>query len=152
MIRRPPRSTLFPYTTLFRSECSGSYGEARWTKIALSAKAATRQSPASAIRWRRNRIQASRASVRCPRGARRPRTPGRGLDIPDPRVQRAVDQVGGEVREDDQRRVHDDDAHQEGVVEPERRIEEQPPHPRPAEDGLREQRAAEQRRQIERDD
>src|SRR6266571_8414713 len=23
MIRRPPRSTLFPYTTLFRSPCSG---------------------------------------------------------------------------------------------------------------------------------
>src|SRR2546425_4690459 len=23
MIRRPPRSTLFPYTTLFRSACSG---------------------------------------------------------------------------------------------------------------------------------
>src|SRR3989442_14834713 len=23
MIRRPPRSTLFPYTTLFRSQCSG---------------------------------------------------------------------------------------------------------------------------------
>src|SRR5258708_24578832 len=29
MIRRPPRSTLFPYTTLFRSTCSdgGSEGE-----------------------------------------------------------------------------------------------------------------------------
>src|SRR3712207_8522164 len=27
MIRRPPRSTLFPYTTLFRS------GEVRWTTI-----------------------------------------------------------------------------------------------------------------------
>src|SRR3712207_7993054 len=29
MIRRPPRSTLFPYTTLFRSidRCSWSYGE-----------------------------------------------------------------------------------------------------------------------------
>src|SRR5688572_31311280 len=26
MIRRPPRSTLFPYTTLFRSRCSGSTG------------------------------------------------------------------------------------------------------------------------------
>src|SRR5260221_8784681 len=28
MIRRPPRSTLFPYTTLFRSasSCSGSHG------------------------------------------------------------------------------------------------------------------------------
>src|SRR5258705_1928300 len=24
MIRRPPRSTLFPYTTLFRSPCQGS--------------------------------------------------------------------------------------------------------------------------------
>src|SRR2546425_6160827 len=24
MIRRPPRSTLFPYTTLFRSDCSGT--------------------------------------------------------------------------------------------------------------------------------
>src|SRR5256885_7263475 len=24
MIRRPPRSTLFPYTTLFRSVCSGN--------------------------------------------------------------------------------------------------------------------------------
>src|SRR3712207_6962542 len=24
MIRRPPRSTLFPYTTLFRSECSAA--------------------------------------------------------------------------------------------------------------------------------
>src|SRR5206468_6188630 len=26
MIRRPPRSTLFPYTTLFRSPCSPSAG------------------------------------------------------------------------------------------------------------------------------
>src|SRR2546427_9509731 len=26
MIRRPPRSTLFPYTTLFRSRCDGAAG------------------------------------------------------------------------------------------------------------------------------
>src|SRR2546427_8683975 len=26
MIRRPPRSTLFPYTTLFRSACLGLWG------------------------------------------------------------------------------------------------------------------------------
>src|SRR2546430_8668579 len=26
MIRRPPRSTLFPYTTLFRSSCAGDPG------------------------------------------------------------------------------------------------------------------------------
>src|SRR5690242_20954762 len=33
MIRRPPRSTLFPYTTLFRSDGSGDQhttGELRW--------------------------------------------------------------------------------------------------------------------------
>src|SRR5256885_11123289 len=29
MIRRPPRSTLFPYTTLFRSECD-------WGRISLT--------------------------------------------------------------------------------------------------------------------
>src|SRR2546427_8309535 len=28
MIRRPPRSTLFPYTTLFRSACQGHRGTA----------------------------------------------------------------------------------------------------------------------------
>src|SRR6266478_9219617 len=29
MIRRPPRSTLFPYTTLFRSACRGSPSRGR---------------------------------------------------------------------------------------------------------------------------
>src|SRR2546422_5088956 len=28
MIRRPPRSTLFPYTTLFRSPVAGGHGDA----------------------------------------------------------------------------------------------------------------------------
>src|SRR5258708_28817548 len=36
MIRRPPRSTLFPYTTLFRSRSSPSYG-ASWG-VELSAE------------------------------------------------------------------------------------------------------------------
>src|SRR5256885_12213429 len=31
MIRRPPRSTLFPYTTLFRSATAGSYSVAGGT-------------------------------------------------------------------------------------------------------------------------
>src|SRR2546430_8975439 len=36
MIRRPPRSTLFPYTTLFRSdEGGGSGGSAAWCLTAL---------------------------------------------------------------------------------------------------------------------
>src|SRR5436309_10724127 len=31
MIRRPPRSTLFPYTTLFRSTCPRPDGTSRWS-------------------------------------------------------------------------------------------------------------------------
>src|SRR2546430_13123833 len=31
MIRRPPRSTLFPYTTLFRSRVNGMAHDAVWT-------------------------------------------------------------------------------------------------------------------------
>src|SRR2546430_16282929 len=35
MIRRPPRSTLFPYTTLFRSEvaCANAETENLWTSL-----------------------------------------------------------------------------------------------------------------------
>src|SRR2546426_6016183 len=36
MIRRPPRSTLFPYTTLFRSPSSRYFGHTRGTKAARS--------------------------------------------------------------------------------------------------------------------
>src|SRR5215510_15815654 len=32
MIRRPPRSTLFPYTTLFRSRSPGTRWAARWPR------------------------------------------------------------------------------------------------------------------------
>src|SRR3712207_8530398 len=35
MIRRPPRSTLFPYTTLFRSERGAARGEALFFSISL---------------------------------------------------------------------------------------------------------------------
>src|SRR5436189_4399330 len=35
MIRRPPRSTLFPYTTLFRSLVSGSTGSTATTDAVL---------------------------------------------------------------------------------------------------------------------
>src|SRR5258707_7564253 len=33
MIRRPPRSTLFPYTTLFRSHCSPEFTQAALSDI-----------------------------------------------------------------------------------------------------------------------
>src|SRR3712207_8393362 len=32
MIRRPPRSTLFPYTTLFRSDPLGRIGRRTWSR------------------------------------------------------------------------------------------------------------------------
>src|SRR4051794_41714371 len=51
MIRRPPRSTLFPYTTLFRSPCGPSR------------RACESSSP---LRWRRERSR--RRELRPPRG------------------------------------------------------------------------------------
>ena len=35
MIRRPPRSTLFPYTTLFRSDAKPKYELSSWDKFIL---------------------------------------------------------------------------------------------------------------------
>src|SRR2546430_8609204 len=53
MIRRPPRSTLFPYTTLFRSKSVSSYrltrrtrrssGRSGWTTIGRSGRGKGRQ-------------------------------------------------------------------------------------------------------------
>src|SRR3712207_6996544 len=42
MIRRPPRSTLFPYTTLFRSELhQGTATPRRWARATASGRAWT---------------------------------------------------------------------------------------------------------------
>src|SRR2546427_8368886 len=49
MIRRPPRSTLFPYTTLFRSRTSASASSGT-SCAARSERAATSSSPTSATR------------------------------------------------------------------------------------------------------
>src|SRR5690242_21111656 len=38
MLRRPPRSTLFPYTTLFRSPAAGPGGPARRTATSSSGR------------------------------------------------------------------------------------------------------------------
>src|SRR5215475_15795702 len=38
MIRRPPRSTLFPYTTLFRSECTAVVPDTGWYQPALACR------------------------------------------------------------------------------------------------------------------
>src|SRR5258707_2015617 len=61
MIRRPPRSTLFPYTTLFRS--SGSVGGRKRVQ-ALGAVAAART-------VRDGRARSARGAVRAPMETRR---------------------------------------------------------------------------------
>src|SRR5258705_6469489 len=54
MIRRPPRSTLFPYTTLFRSVCPAlarSRGNARLNRVSRpSAESIASRPPASVAR------------------------------------------------------------------------------------------------------
>src|SRR5260370_23869906 len=66
MIRRPPRSTLFPYTTLFRSSVSWrSTSASAWSRLTweataqlASARAAVSRSRclASSARWRRSAV------------------------------------------------------------------------------------------------
>src|SRR3712207_7906019 len=52
MIRRPPRSTLFPYTTLFRSDAGDDlFGDARG---ALATSRSRTTSVAEAYSWRRS--------------------------------------------------------------------------------------------------
>src|SRR2546430_9258908 len=59
MIRRPPRSTLFPYTTLFRSTCSSSSNPA-----IRAIRAALRRSPSGCWALPRTRSVPARA-LRC---------------------------------------------------------------------------------------
>src|SRR5439155_26444324 len=54
MIRRPPRSTLFPYTTLFRSRSRAGGGRcARWTASRYASR------PAAPWAWWGSRVAAS---------------------------------------------------------------------------------------------
>src|SRR5260370_22369261 len=54
MIRRPPRSTLFPYTTLFRSRSNfscacGVHEVSKWTRPRSCAQAAVANVPAKSV-------------------------------------------------------------------------------------------------------
>src|SRR5260370_21223379 len=59
MIRRPPRSTLFPYTTLFRSEAVGELGDEGFG--GHGAAAYGEPSPSEEVRWPRSTSARSRS-------------------------------------------------------------------------------------------
>src|SRR2546430_17107568 len=59
MIRRPPRSTLFPYTTLFRSKSKAQEGEA--AKVALQLGAA--QQAERAVKARETALTAAQEKL-----------------------------------------------------------------------------------------
>src|SRR5256885_10413361 len=52
MIRRPPRSTLFPYTTLFRSQCSTMLRSGEYDMVLVEAPSVPRAEMKSALRWK----------------------------------------------------------------------------------------------------
>src|SRR3712207_7349058 len=68
MIRRPPRSTLFPYTTLFRSTPSGGPPSALWPR-ALRREPPRRTRPSPLLRSRDGR--APRSTSGCGPGSSR---------------------------------------------------------------------------------
>src|SRR2546426_1679781 len=57
MIRRPPRSTLFPYTTLFRSLTTRGFGEVEMEKVAeLIERVLTKKDDATVARVKKEVI------------------------------------------------------------------------------------------------
>src|SRR3712207_7754706 len=69
MIRRPPRSTLFPYTTLFRSGLGGSLdgaaGEAIWSRTSPGAPLRSRSTSVShgGLDRKSTRLNSSHANI-----------------------------------------------------------------------------------------
>src|SRR5436309_5798799 len=69
MIRRPPRSTLFPYTTLFRSLLASlrkSVGPEQFRGLeeiggSASLKTMAKDSPEAQVNWRHSRIHPARS-------------------------------------------------------------------------------------------
>src|SRR3712207_8122654 len=66
MIRRPPRSTLFPYTTLFRSGRANDHGTTvPWSLIVKVATAPTSvEDPSAARYWKRSEEHTSELQSR----------------------------------------------------------------------------------------
>src|SRR5256885_12580442 len=64
MIRRPPRSTLFPYTTLFRSERLGPPGERGAERVLVDPPVGRDERHEPRLRPGEDRVRADRKSTR----------------------------------------------------------------------------------------
>src|SRR5258706_2687678 len=73
MIRRPPRSALFPYTTLFRSPAAALLEAAAQTAASAWPSTCGRRSPADVL------VGTAAAPPRAAAGAERCRSPSRGI-------------------------------------------------------------------------
>src|SRR3712207_9155792 len=76
MIRRPPRSTLFPYTTLFRSRPREPRGQRRDPRARVGARRARQRLLAGARRPQRPLARALAAPARVPFGLAGPARQG----------------------------------------------------------------------------
>src|SRR5256885_6941467 len=69
MIRRPPRSTLFPYTTLFRSKRliqDGLFDTQCQRRLAIARWRRPHYAPASSGRWLRSRSEEHTSELQSP--------------------------------------------------------------------------------------
>src|SRR3712207_7939413 len=65
MIRRPPRSTLFPYTTLFRSVWNKTLSERNHRYREAGARTSYRETDAALTEWKRSKELAFLSEVSC---------------------------------------------------------------------------------------
>src|SRR5258706_3860347 len=71
MIRRPPRSTLFPYTTLFRSQSPEMRSPSTFPARPPNPFDSSRRPPAAAITRLASRLKGSVCSTTCPGPSRK---------------------------------------------------------------------------------
>src|SRR5258708_26563366 len=66
MIRRPPRSTLFPYTTLFRSRSGRSRHTGPTRRLEMAAQASAGDLEVVLVRWRWERSEEHTSELQSP--------------------------------------------------------------------------------------
>src|SRR5262249_6914567 len=118
---------------------SGSWGASHGAATAIRASATTNRPPAMT----RRRV---RRAPSPPRAAETSASASAGTDAG---IEDAIEEVDREVEDDEQNRREEDRALHDGVVPVVDRLDGQPPDTRPREDGLGDDRAAQQRAELQ---